>query len=288
MLRDPAFDKLFGDAVDVLRPYLDDIICIGGCANALYRYHDLASSSAPEYLGTKDSDWALPVRLAQRTTEPLAKLMTKAGFVEQLLVSDSEPVVKYRPKGDAIAADIEFLCPLSGAPGVRKRENAAVEVQEGLMAQPLRYLEILTRNPWQVNLGLAPEFRRFKGVMVQVPNPTAYVVQKILIRDQRRRAESRAKDCYYIYEVSVVFRDSLAALGREYAMLQDLPAPWLRRFKKGVRSLFRDEHAEGVTSTLDVHEDAGVGGPRLTAAIIQRAVVKMLDAMGVPQVDGQP
>lgn len=111
MLRDPAFDKLFGDAVDVQRPYLDDIICIGGCANALYRHHDLASSPAPEYLGTKDSDWALPVRLAQRTAEPLAELMKKAGFVEELRGSAAEPVVKYRPKDDAIAADIEFLCP---------------------------------------------------------------------------------------------------------------------------------------------------------------------------------
>jgi len=118
--------------------------------------------------------------------------------------------------------------------------------------------------------------------MIRVPNPAAYVLQKILIRDQRRKPESQAKDCYYMYEVSVVFRDNLGALGREYAELQDLPAPWLKRFTKGIRPLFQDEHAEGVTSALDVHRDSGVGGPRLTAAIIQRAVAKMLAAMGIP------
>lgn len=281
MLRDPAFDRMFGNAVDVLRPYLGDIVCIGGCANALYRHHELASDPTPEYLGTKDSDWAIPVRLAQRTDEPLSALMAKAGFEEELRGTAAEPVVKYRPKDGDVAADIEFLCPLSGVPGAR-REGAAVEVQAGLMAQPLRYLEILARNPWQVDLGRAPEFRRFKGVMVRVPNPAAYVLQKVLIRDQRRKPESRAKDCYYMYEVSVVFRDNLAALGREYAGLRDLPAPWLRRFEKGIRSLFRDEHAEGATSALDVREGSGIGGPRLSADIIRRAVAKMLDAMGIP------
>jgi len=158
MLRDPAFDRVFAAAVEVMRPYLGDIICIGGCANALYRHH---------------------------------------------------------------------------------------------------------------------------GVMVRVPNPAAYVVQKVLIRDQRRKIESRAKDCYYMYEVSVVFRDNLAALGREYDGLHDLPAPWMKRFAKGIRTLFRDEHAEGATSALDVHEGSGIDGPRLSAGVIQRAVAKMLDAMGV-------
>ena len=282
MLRDPAFDRLFGDTVNVLRPYLNDILCIGGCANAMYRHHDLASSPTPNYLGTKDSDWALPVRLVQRTAEPLAQLMAKAGFAEDLRGSASAPVVKYRPKDDTIAADIEFLCPLSGVPGGRQGENAMVEVQAGLMAQPLRYLEILAKNPWHVDLGKAPEFRRFKGVLVRVPNPAAYVMQKVLIRDQQRKPASQAKDCYYMYEVSVVFRDNLAALGQEYAKLQDMPASWLKRFANGIRPLFRDEHAEGVTSALDVYEGAGIDGPQLTADIIQRAVAKMLDAMGIP------
>ena len=282
MLGDPAFDKLFGDAVMVLRPYLNDIICIGGCANALYRHHDLASSPTPAYLGTKDSDWAVPVRLAKRTAEPLAELMKKADFVEDIRGSATEPVVKYRPKDDAMAAEIEFLCPLSGAPGGRRKETASVEVQAGLMAQPLRYLEILTRNPWQVDLGKAPEFPGFKGVQVRVPNPAAYVVQKVLIRDQRRKNESKAKDCYYMYEVSVVFRDNLTALEQEYEKLQDLPVPWLKRYSKNVRALFADEHAAGATSALDVYEGSGIAGPRITADMIQRAVAKMLDAMGAP------
>jgi len=118
-----------------------------------------------------------------------------------------------------------------------------------------------------------------KAVLVRVPNPAAYVMQKVLIRDPQRKPASQAKDCYYMYEVSVVFRDNLAALGQEYAKLQDLPASWLKRFANGIRPLFRDEHAEGATSAFDVYEGSGIGGPQLTADIIQRAVVKMLNAL---------
>lgn len=157
-----------------------------------------------------------------------------------------------------------------------------MEVQAGLLAQPLRYLDILTRNPWQVHLGKVPEFTPFQGVWIRVPNPAAYVVQKVLIRNQRRKAESKAKDCYYLYEVSVVFRDNLAALAQEFEKLQDLPTPWLKRFSKDIRILFRDESAEGVTSALDVYEGSGIAGPRLTAEIIQRAAAKMLDMMRIP------
>jgi hypothetical protein len=281
MLRDPAFDKLFGETVDVLMPYLGDIVCIGGCANALYRHHVLASSPAPEHLGTKDSDWALPVRLVQRTEDPLATLMANAGFVEECYSTSNEPVVKYRSKDANVAAEIEFLCPLSGIPGGRTGVGAAVEVQAGLMAQPLRYLEILVMSPWQVDLGRAPEFDRFKGVMIRVPNPAAYVLQKVLIRDQRRKPESQMKDCYYMYEVSVVFRNNLAALGQEYAGLRNLPSRWLKRFESTIRSLFRDEHAEGATSALDVYEGSGIGGTPLSAGVIHRSVAKMLDAMGI-------
>ena len=112
MLRDPAFDEFFQNTVSVLKPYLNDVICIGGCANALYRYHEMASSPTPVYLGTKDSDWAVPTRLAARTATPLAELIKKAGFVAEMKGTATDPVVKYRPKDEIIAAEIEFLCPL--------------------------------------------------------------------------------------------------------------------------------------------------------------------------------
>jgi len=58
MLMGKEFDPFFAQIVRTLGPYLDDILCIGGCANALYRFHDLASPMPWGYLGTKDVDVA--------------------------------------------------------------------------------------------------------------------------------------------------------------------------------------------------------------------------------------
>jgi len=43
-----------------------------------------------------------------------------------------------------------------------------------------------------------------------------------------------------------------------------------------------DEHAEGVTSALDVYEGSGIGGPRLSPGMIHGAVGKMLEALKLP------
>lgn len=282
MPRHPGFDRMFVAAINVLRPYLDDVVCIGGCANALYRLHRLAADPAPPFLGTFDGDIALPSTLPQRTKEPLAELMMRAGFVEETFGSSAPPCVKYRPANEAMEGDIEFLCPLSGSRGGRRREPVAVEVQPGLMAQPLRYLEVLSENPWRIDLSRAEPSIRMMDVIIRVPNPAAYVLQKVLIRDQGRPAESKAKDCYYIYEVSVLFRDSLSTLAEEYERLRTFPSSWFTRFKREASLLFRDEHAEGPTSALDVYGAAGVEGPRLSAKVIHMAVARMLRAFGIP------
>ncbi len=37
MLLGKDFDEFFVDTIKALRPYLDEVVCLGGCANALYR-----------------------------------------------------------------------------------------------------------------------------------------------------------------------------------------------------------------------------------------------------------
>jgi hypothetical protein len=287
MLMGVEFDRFFAQVVRTIEPYLDDVLCIGGCANALYRFHDFASHMSWGYLGTKDMDVATPQRLAVRGGKSLAVLMAEAGLEEEHRGSGQQAVVKYRPKDSDLAADLEFLCPLSGVRGQRAGSPppAACVVQDGLHAQPLRYLEILFSRPWSVNLATMAEFRNLVGIQVRVPNPAAYVVQKILIRDQRRSDPSKAKDCYYIYEISVVFRDALNQLSAEFAALSPFLPPWKSRFRKEILRLFESEHAEGPTLAMRVYQDAGsartgpVAAP--TAEMIHISVNRLLDAMGI-------
>ncbi|OGV64049.1 MAG: hypothetical protein A2498_01850 [Lentisphaerae bacterium RIFOXYC12_FULL_60_16] len=282
MLLGRDFDPFFAQVVGILEPYLQEVLCIGGCANALYRFHALASPMPWAYLGTKDIDFATPLRFPMKGGKPVATLMKEARLVEDLQGSGTDAVIKYKPLDPDLAADLEFLCPLSGAKGQRGNSNlAACEVQEGLHAQPLRYLDILFCRPWTVSIGKIAEFRKPGGFRVRVPNPAAYVVQKVLIRDQRRSDPSKAKDCYYLYEISVVFRDALDHLAAEFAQLAPFLPSWKKRFQHEARHLFQSRHAEGPTLAMQVYRDAGsphsVGGRPLTPEMIYRSVNRLLE-----------
>lgn len=287
MMLDKEFDCFFLKVVQSLSSYLGDLICIGGCANALYRFHELASHAAPAYLGTKDIDWAVHQKLPLQDRKPLASLMAEAGFNETCFGSGKQAVIKYCPTNSALSSDLEFLCPLSGLPGSSNKvlPPTSHEVQTGLMAQPLRYLEILFQRPWVIDLGRIPEFKALHGTRVQVPNPSAYVVQKVLIRDQQRGWPSLAKDCYYIYEISVLFHEALDAMAKEYANIKlGLPQAWIKRFRTKLHLLFRNAHADGPASALRVYQ-AAIASRRessssnLNADMIVRAVNKMLERM---------
>jgi hypothetical protein len=82
----PTFDRFFRKLVETLNPYLSELVCIGGCANALYRHHPLAAKDCPAYLGTMDVDWAVyPPLQVKAESKLVAALMCDSGFKEELL-----------------------------------------------------------------------------------------------------------------------------------------------------------------------------------------------------------
>jgi len=147
----------------------------------------------------------------------------------------------------------------------------------------LRYLELLQYRTWEIEAGRIPKSSALRGLRIRVPNPAAYVVQKVLIRDQRRGPQSAAKDCYYIYEVSVIFRDATLAIAEESAELRDRFQPWLKKFPKMAAPLFAGPDAEGPTAALRVFNETcaalGFKGEKLTRDMIFGAVSKLLAVM---------
>jgi len=275
------FDTFFADAIGALQPYLDEIVCVGGCANALYRFHEHASDVTWDFLGTMDFDAAVPQPLPLKDRPPVAKLMDDIGFKELTCGNSDDAVIKYGPDDDNSAVDLEFLCDLSGL-SKTDQSRAAVSVQEGLYAQPLRYLAMSLNNTWRIDLGKVPGFRKLKGVTVQVPNPAAYVVSKILIRGEKRKPASMEKDCFYIYEVSTVFRNAFDGIREEYDRLTPCVPKWKKRFACDAQSLFESEHSEGPVSAVGLYRELGeLKGETfdLTEEIVCRSVNRMLDAL---------
>lgn len=211
--------------------------------------------------------------------------MAEAGFVEELYGTGPRPIVKYLFKDEASASDIEFLCRGSGLRGERSKSGtmSSHPMQPTLFAQPLRYLELLQYRTWEIDLGRVPESVAFRGVHIRVPNPAAYVIQKVLIRGQRRGAQSTAKDCYYIYEASVIFRDSFDALTQESAALKEEFPQLLKNFSKKAGKLFAGPDAEGPVSALRIFKEArasfGSATADLTAEMVWRSLERLLVAL---------
>ncbi len=257
MLVSSEFDKFLEKTILSLRGYLDHLVCIGGCANALYRHHPKASRSDIKPIVTLDIDLAsepsLPIK-----ERPIAEIMIDSGMKEELSGNGPQPVSRYLLENSSFKGEIEFLCPsrrINRGRGYHS-SGGAVSIQEKLTAQPLDYLEILLYRPWNLDLGIIPEYRHLNGITVRVPNPVSYVIQKVLIRNKRRDRESLEKDSFYIFEISTLFRDHYDTLAAEYAMISGkYPARWLKRFHRIMTMMFSDEHSPGTTEACAVYHD---------------------------------
>jgi|GEM_PF-881855 len=257
MLISPEYDEFLVKSVLAVRPYLDRLILVGGCASALYAYHE-AALGGPRAMVTGDIDIAsadqLPIASQEKS---LAQLLAEGGFKAESASKGNPPVVKYTSRDGAVGYDLEFLCPLRGHRKDRQVEQGSgVRIQSDMVASPLQYLEILLTNPWRVDLAkMNPSGSGETLPSVQLPNPASYVVQKLLMRDRAREVEAKRKDCYYIYNLSVMFRDATDKIAEEYENLEkQIHRRWLQRFNRVLADVFASPLADGPASAVAVHQ----------------------------------
>src|SRR6187549_2345616 len=107
----------------------------------------------------------------------------------------------------------EFLTPLMSSEYRRNGKPDVTERVGDVVAQKLRHLEVLLVQPWSVTANRGNGFDLAEPAVLQIPNPSSYMIQKLLIHDRRKPAE-RAKDVLYIHDTIELFSDSLPALRR--------------------------------------------------------------------------
>jgi hypothetical protein len=225
----------FARAVEALEPYLKDLVFVGGWAHYLYTLRPEAGPVPFEPLRTEDADVAAPARLAQGK-ESIAERLTKAGFREHLS-SDHTPAISEYVLGDEAGGFyLEFLAPLVGGEVKRGGRRDVTTIVGGVTAQTLRYLDILLTEPWQVTLTRDAGFPVTRPRVISIPNPAAYVVQKMLVLP-KRRPEKQAKDLLYVHDTFALLADSLAAVRVAWESLRKkMVARHVRTFEKAVRS----------------------------------------------------
>jgi hypothetical protein len=173
------------------------------------------------------------------------KALTDAGFAVELFGEDSPPATHYYLGGEDAGFYAEFLTPLVGSERKRGRRDVTVS-RAGITAQKLRYLDILLIAPWSVPTGPDSQVPIEAAVDLFVPNPTSFIVQKLLIHADRH-ASKKAQDVLYIHDTLELFGGSLGELRRLWveAVRPGVAKPWARRVEATAGELFAE-----VTDTI--------------------------------------
>ncbi len=204
--------EAFARLVTALRPWLGQLVIVGGWAHRLHRFHRLAKQP-PHHLPLRTRDTDLAFSPDEALAGNLRAALTDAGFAEELFGDDAPPATHYRLGEDDAGFYAEFLTPLLGSGLKRDGKPDATVSKAGITAQKLRYLEVLLVSPWSVRAGLEKEVPITPDLDLFVPNPTSFIVQKLLINSDRRR-EKKAQDVLYIHDTLELFGGSLGELRR--------------------------------------------------------------------------
>lgn len=220
-------DEMLGElrrVVDALGSYRDDVVLAGGFVPLVYRQSAPFEPPPHGALLSGDIDLTVPENLAVRERR-LKDCLEDADFVVVLSRSTEPPIHYYqrREHGESSLAryHVEFLAPLKGKSTNRDGSPKSPKaIQDGVNAQLLRYMDLLLHDPLEVApFGDALAFR--------VPNPAAYVVQKLLASARRSSHDKRDKDLAYIYDVALLTRSDWGSVASRVDSLRDaFPTKW--------------------------------------------------------------
>ena len=231
--------EYFARLVEALDPWLDQVVIIGGWAHRLYRLHPLAQPLDYEPLATIDADICLPLNLPT-TGEQLRARLLERDFHEELRGDTQPPTAHYRAAAGDSSFYAEFLTVLEGSEVKRRGRRDVTARISGVPVQKLRHLELMLKVPWNVMIGPASGYPTPRVRRVLVPNPAAFLVQKILTHNKRNQAK-RARDVLYIHDTIETFGGSLAAIRQQWEtnVRPALHANAARRVERAAEKYFR-------------------------------------------------
>lgn len=280
--------KELGRALAALQPYRNDILVVGGVVPVVYRHMPGLKPPGHPPLMTTEADLTVPPKLPLKDKKSIADLLADAGFV-----LFEAPALDVRRRGAQRFQDashgtakpaptyLELLAPMRGKP-----KEGVIEPQPGVRAQPLRYLDLLAHEPLEVSAKQVPELGIDDDVLVRVPHPAMYVLQKALARKSGRVLAKQPKDMAYVYDVAMLTQPVWPDLGAVVARAADESeewAAWIRKALALLDELFASETADGVIEAAQVYRDAmrsGAPTERAIATVVQRFLAALRAGVG--------
>lgn len=224
-----------------LGDYVQDIVLVGGWVTHIYALIWPGERRILERR-TFDVDAAVRETLPVRSRLRLDSQLEAQGYIVRLGGMSGPAAQRFENPENEDLLDIEFLFPLTGS-----SEHQTVEIQEGVAAQALRYLNILLDSVMEVYASGELPGGDVVTLPIRVPVPGAFIYHRGLAFVERTDRRMQAKDLYYIFETWTNYPDRRDYIVREIDELrQRYPRRWYDRFRANLGRLFSSDIAEGV------------------------------------------
>jgi hypothetical protein len=266
----PEEIEFFYRVLSAIRFNLKDFVLVGGFASYLYQFHEWAEPTGLSSLLTYDIDLASAEKISVRGGKSVHQSLSEIGLEEEFTGNCTPPLVKYFPKDRKPSMYVEFLTPLRGSETKRGVPDITQNIQPDLSAQKLRFLDLLLKNPWEINTTSVPALNKYRKLVVKIPHPAMFIMQKILI-SERRTGKSRPKDFAYIYQILSYLREDLDVIAKEYKILIDNPEwkKWYRRFVRLSKDIFGTSRGDGPIGASEILVQVT---PEMICAVINRFI----------------
>ncbi len=196
-----------------LRPWLNQLVIVGGWAHRLYRLHERANPPRYQPLRTRDADVAFS--LTSPLVGDIRAALEAEGFQQEFSGEATPPITQYSLEKEDHGFYAEFLTPLHGSGYLRSGAPDVTAASAGITAQKLRYLDLLLVEPWTVRLGPAVGVP-IEPADVKIANPTSFIAQKLLIQKYRKR-EKQPQDVLYSSRHTGTLRSRTSVLEKHLA-----------------------------------------------------------------------
>jgi len=220
--------------------------------------------------------------LRTKRAGPIRKLLLDGEFVA--IHDRQQPIVFFQHSrwGSEDRAPVygEFLAPLEGSECDRAgRPKDAIWVQDGLVAMPLRYVQLLLHDPLSISSGAVPGFDPQEDIDVRIPNPASYILQKALVLEKRPPLKQR-KDLAYVFETAALWYEQGECIRSMVDSISSQSPEWARWVERGERILF--DGFETAESDGAVSAELDFGSP-VRAATVSLLTTRFLEAVFTPR-----
>ncbi|MDR3669164.1 MAG: GSU2403 family nucleotidyltransferase fold protein [Ignavibacteriaceae bacterium] len=224
------------EVIKMLEEYLPYIVLGGGWASLIY-YHYLWGEKDKFPIQTYDFDFIVKNKIPESGQGKLINKLEQYGLKPNYTPITNTPIGQFEGEINGVLVSIEFLT-YAGY----KRSKDSIEVQTGIWAQTLEYLNINIENKIPIVLNIEG-----KELTIWVPKPAAFIFNKGLVFTRRMDDTKKAKDLYYIFDI-LSFRDSqkIKLIKEIKEVAAKYHNGWLNTFKNNLNKYFIEEPKNGI------------------------------------------